>query len=367
MESTRGFALSLVLLLVLLGFIVVGGGAYYVTHTAPSHEGNRFELNALHGLWGGYNLTIWEGGTVTGQYKGPPSEPLVTFSGTLGNDEIRKFADNFKNFSKLESIPGRGIPDESMVEISVVDAQGKSSSVSQPMSDMTLEFKSIYNGFIKIGDKMRSESAVATTTIVTTSTNRPVQESASEATTTAYGDWKTCSGTSFEFKYPPVLAVSQRDGFVILSHGVVYPHPNLCDMKGDAPPQSEVTDFQLFLKVFDQDLHSTLEARKENYILENKDFFENGTFKVSPGIIDSFTTGSLSGFSMTMGVEGCGGVTYYLPVTSTKTVVISRPWVPEFNAIGTEYQKKYRNLPGIILPAQEEALFMGILSSLIVK
>jgi hypothetical protein len=76
-----------------------------------------------------------------------------------------------------------------------------------------------------------------------------------------------------------------------------------------------------------------------------------------------FKLGSMNGFKVSPGVEGCGENIYYLTISSTKTLVIHDNFVSELNSISAD-TKTYLSLPGIITPNQKEVIFSRILSSI---
>ncbi len=161
--------------------------------------------------------------------------------------------------------------------------------------------------------------------------------------------WKKYSDASISFEYPSLVSIKQDAGTITLSHSVAYRHPNPCDFKGDAPPLDRLGDFGVSLKVVNQNL---------------KEFVQSSTY---PGwdyaSQNPFAFGSLNGFKVSSGVEGCGEDIYYLTISSTQTLVIHRGYVAEFNSINGDYQT-YLNLPGIISPNKAEEYFNHILSTL---
>ncbi len=178
-------------------------------------------------------------------------------------------------------------------------------------------------------------------------------------------NWKKYSGTLFEFEYPNLVSLKQESEGVSLGHFIAYKHVNLCDFKGDAPPLEKLSDFSVSLSVFNKNLRDTIQSNEgSNYIVDN--FFENNTLKISQGFIDEFTVGSLKGFQITSGVEGCGHFTYYFPISSTKTLFVNRSFIPELSPISSDF-KKYLNLSGIISPYQEKEFFVKIISSIKIK
>ena len=177
--------------------------------------------------------------------------------------------------------------------------------------------------------------------------------------------WKKYSDISFEFEYPSLISVKQEEGIITLNHSIVYKHNSPCDFKDDAPPLEKLSDFGVSLMVSNKNLKDTVQSNEgSDYVVKN--FSENNTLKLSEGFIDKFNVGSFNGFQITSGAEGCGRYTYYFPMSSTKTLVVNRSFISEFNPINGNYQT-YLNLSGIIPPNQEKEFFVKILSSLKVK
>ncbi len=178
-------------------------------------------------------------------------------------------------------------------------------------------------------------------------------------------NWKKYSGSSFEFEYPSLIILNEEGKVIRLSHSVSYKHNNPCDFKGDAVPLEKLADFGVSISVSNKNLKDTIQSNEgSDYI--TKDFFKNNTLTLSPGFIDEFSVGSLKGFQITTGAEGCGRFSYYFSISSSKTLFVNRSYVPELNSVNTDY-KTYLNLTDIILPSQEYDFFVKILSSLKVK
>ncbi len=165
-------------------------------------------------------------------------------------------------------------------------------------------------------------------------------------------DAKKYSDESVSFEYPSLLKVTTNGGLIELSHSIVYKHPNPCDFKGDGPLLENLTDFELSIKVVNQDLKSYL----QNLEYPGWDYVSTNPYKL----------GSLNGFNITEGIEGCGFSVYYFPVGQNKSLVISRRLVTEFLPISGDSQASL-SLSDIIKPDQEEEFFTNIVSSLKVK
>ncbi|KKS89630.1 MAG: hypothetical protein UV64_C0003G0028 [Parcubacteria group bacterium GW2011_GWC1_43_11b] len=160
--------------------------------------------------------------------------------------------------------------------------------------------------------------------------------------------WKKYSDNSIEFEYPDnIISVMKSGDKVSLNHFLNYRHNDFCDMKGTGTVLEKFTDFNVSFRIISKDIKGALDETQEWLA---KDYFANGTFKLSPGFVDSFMA----------------GYTYYFSISSTKTLVVVRTFVPELNSINAD-NKTYLNLPGVIIPDKERELFTKILSSLKVK
>ncbi len=163
-------------------------------------------------------------------------------------------------------------------------------------------------------------------------------------------NWKKYSNSvlGLSFNYPPLFVVGQSADAINLIHSIAYKHPDPCDMKGDAKPLERLTDLAVSIKIVDQDLKAFVQSSSYpgwDYVSKNP-----------------FTLGSLSGYKITEGVEGCGKDVYYFTLSPTKTLIIDDMLITEFSSIIRDYQT-YLNLPGIITPSQKQEMFTKILST----
>lgn len=176
-------------------------------------------------------------------------------------------------------------------------------------------------------------------------------------------NWQTYRNEEFgfEFRYSAdTLRLSEEEGGVLLSHSILYEHQDPCEFRDNIAPLKELTDFKVAIQVLNKSLKEAVMAKEGDYLASN--FVSETELKLSPNFIDEFSIGSLTGYRITTGVEGCGQYTYYFPLTAKKTLVVNRSFITEFNPIILDYEK-YLNLPGIIVPQEEEKLFNQILSS----
>jgi hypothetical protein len=164
-----------------------------------------------------------------------------------------------------------------------------------------------------------------------------------------------------QLEYPKeIVSLFQEQNKIFLNHSVIFEHNDPCEFKGDGLKLKELTDFKVNLELFKGGLS---EAVKKN---ESADFVSNHLldkkFKLEPGFIDEIAIGSLNGYVVTEGVEGCGQYTYYFPLNSNNTLIVWRAFIPEFQPIVVDYQKNLQ-IPGIISPEKEETLFKQIFST----
>lgn len=179
--------------------------------------------------------------------------------------------------------------------------------------------------------------------------------------------WKEYEGQGFNFDYPENLSVSKDGLYIALSHSVAQQVPNLCDFVGEGPEYlDKLTDLSVSMKLTNKDLTGAIdEDQGSSYI--TAEFFENNKLKneedyYEGGYIMPFTAGSLKGYQLTQGAEGCGRYTYYFPVSEKNTLVVRRAFIPELSV--SLDKEKYLTLPNIISPEKETEYFSAMLSSL---
>lgn len=169
----------------------------------------------------------------------------------------------------------------------------------------------------------------------------------------------------FEIKYPPkLISISKKDDKIVMIHSIEYEHQDPCDFKGGAPLLKKLTDFRVSLKLFSKNVQETIIATTSDYFVSH--MLINDTLKLVTGYIDTVSIGTLEGYRVTNGVEGCGYYAYYFPLNHDHTLLVERSFITELLPIIKD-SKKYSELPGIIPLEKEERLFDQILSTLRLK
>jgi len=166
-----------------------------------------------------------------------------------------------------------------------------------------------------------------------------------------------------DFSYPEGLkSVSYDEPFgtpvVSLSHSLPYKHVNSCDMK-DGLSIDTATDFSAQFKLYNISLIDSLKKDNPNGYT---DMIKNGAVSIQPGFVDKYKLGSVDGYKISMGVEGCGYFTYYFPISTKETLVIKRDYYLQSLQVGRE---KLNNVPGFISASEEEIIFNKILNSFV--
>lgn len=176
----------------------------------------------------------------------------------------------------------------------------------------------------------------------------------------------TNAQSGISFTYPKILTVTDTQGTTTVHHEVVFTHHDYCDFKGEIDTTiPTLTDFHLIMHVANTPLIETMNALSP-YIPEEN--FVDGQVVPSPGFIDPVTYGSLSGFAIFEGAEGCGHTVYYFPVTPAKTLVITQEFVTVFSgSIALDEKDRAEVIPGVINKARETEIVQGILGNLRVQ
>lgn len=182
--------------------------------------------------------------------------------------------------------------------------------------------------------------------------------------------WTTYTGINadekFEFKYPKdILNLNVLDDIIILRHAIPFSHVDPCDMRDNPQTLEQLTDVDISIKFIAKDLGGALtEIEGSDFVTKN---FYNGdsgfeSLQTSPGFIDFIEIGSLQGYRVTSGVEGCGQYTYYFPALHEGRVLVVKRTYGELTSLDYASQT-YRKLPGVIQPSEEEKIFHGIIST----
>ncbi len=182
-----------------------------------------------------------------------------------------------------------------------------------------------------------------------------------DSTPSATAGWKTFENAEFTFQYPNKLNLSEKDQQVLLSHSVQYQNNGGCDMKGEGKIYPKLADFNVSFEVINKSLANTVRTISPYISKEN---FDGDNLKISPGYIDEYELGTKKGVSIYEGVEGCGHVVYYLPVSENKTFVVQKELVQILSQVATkEIRDGALKVPGVIRPEDSEKYFSQILST----
>jgi hypothetical protein len=167
-------------------------------------------------------------------------------------------------------------------------------------------------------------------------------------------EWSTYSDNYLSFESPNKISIKREGEVLKLSHSIAYKHPDPCDFKGGAPEKTILTDLDASFTIVDQSV--------KDYVVQSANY--DGWWDYVSA--NPFEIGSLKGYKVMAGVEGCGEDIYYLSISPNKTLVIKRALITVFNPIIANYQE-YLNLPGIINPNEADVIFNRLLGSLEVK
>ena len=191
----------------------------------------------------------------------------------------------------------------------------------------------------------------------------PEIEPLETATKDENANWNVYRNESqrYELRYPKgTITVSEVSSRIVMTHAITLEHPDPCDFKGDAPPLKTLTDFEVSIEVVSLNLRETVIANESDFLVSR--FLVDDKLSIAPGFIDEVSIGSLTGYRITSGVEGCGEYTYYFPLAPRNVLIVKRSFITELQPIIANYQE-YLKLPGVISPDEEEKLFNGILST----
>lgn len=182
--------------------------------------------------------------------------------------------------------------------------------------------------------------------------------------------WTTYKGLhadeEFEFKYPSdILKLDAKDDAITLRHSTPLRHVNPCDERDNPTTLDNLTDVDITMQFLQGNLGDAISKNEPPEFLSEYFYYSDPGYqdlRLIPGFIDFIDIGSLHGYRITSGIEGCGVYTYYFPGLQTGRILIVKRTYGELTSLGTESQK-YRTLPGVILPDEEEKIVHGILST----
>ena len=147
-----------------------------------------------------------------------------------------------------------------------------------------------------------------------------------------------------------------------LHHDIPYANTGACDMMGDNKTYDRLTDFEMTVQIVNKNLTGTVKSLSPYIPQEN---FVNDELVASPGFIDPYTIGALSGFAIYEGVEGCGQTTYYFPVASDQTLVVTNASIQALS--GARLPEKVAEVlivPGAISREKNQQIFESVMKSL---
>lgn len=174
------------------------------------------------------------------------------------------------------------------------------------------------------------------------------------------------SNVGLTFVYPKILFASTTSDTVRIHHEVPFDHHDFCDFKGENNTTiPTLTDFNVTFHISEASLIETMKT--ESPYLPNESFV-NDEVVVSPGFIDTYEVGTLKGYRIFEGAEGCGKTTYYFPISKSKTLVVQQDLITIFTgAIDTANKERAEAVPGVLNKERAEQVFESILKTLIVQ
>lgn len=177
-----------------------------------------------------------------------------------------------------------------------------------------------------------------------------------------YKSKSSAKNLGLSFPYPKMLTASTTKEVVILSHDIHLPHPDFCNMKDESLVYERLVDFNISIHLENLGLVDTMKTVNPYIPQEN---FQNNEVIESPGFIDSYKVGDLSGWKIFEGAEGCGQITYFLPVSSSKTLVVTQELIPIWSTIiDQSFAEKAKKTDGYIGTSTAESIFEQILKNI---
>lgn len=170
------------------------------------------------------------------------------------------------------------------------------------------------------------------------------------------------SALGISFKYPKILNVSLADGTIVLFHDIPFENTGGCDMAGEEIVYPRLTDFRVTIQKMNKGLVDTMKTVSPYIPQEN---FVNNQVIESPGFIDKFSAGTLKGYAIYEGAEGCGQTTYYFPIKDDLTLIVGKASVQILSGIFSDNrEQEVLAVPGAISREQSEQIFLSILQTL---
>jgi hypothetical protein len=168
------------------------------------------------------------------------------------------------------------------------------------------------------------------------------------------------------FTYPSNLSVNQRNNIITLNHQINFVNHPFCDFKGDVGTSSTLVDFHTTIQLLNMTVASSAVSIDPSMATSSN--LTDDVLKLNPGFIDTYNTKSYNGYMVTEGVEGCGTITYYLPISNSRTLVIQKDLIGALSHVADTVTKaKILAVPGVISPDQSNTIFDSILQSLQVR
>lgn len=210
--------------------------------------------------------------------------------------------------------------------------------------------------YVGFGDELTAQQIEEVYNIVKTFKTTNVSEKAT-APINLNADWKTYSSATrgFSFKYPQNIKVTEANDVVanrvVLFHSVPYKHADPCDFVGmpNTPLLANLVDFNVWFNLLDGNIENIINDSSVPSYSSPK---------------QRVTVGGLNGYKYTAGVEMCGAYYYYLALSPTKTLWISRAIVSELEGASQKDMGIYSAIPGIINTQNADALLDKIVSTL---
>jgi len=194
----------------------------------------------------------------------------------------------------------------------------------------------------------------------------PPDQTASTTPVTSTTKTFTSADQNVSFNYPTSLSVSQKNNIITLHHQINFLNTDACDFKGTAGASPTLTDFNVTMQMFNGTMASTAAVVDPTLATSSENI--DGTLDVSPGLIDYYNNGSWNGYMVTEGVEGCGQITYYLPISTLRTLVVQKQLIGALSDVADPTNKaRILATPGAISPDKSNQLFNSIIQTLQVR